>query len=298
MKRTLVLGAGMLGYYLRPFSPTFASRSPRDWAVQNGTDVDSNNFHMVDVLDLDGLRKVVQKVDPEVIINTAVYGNINLCEQNPKIAERVNHQGQRNAISVCNELGVKMVYISTNSVFCGRSGNYPEDHKPHPDTVYGRTKLLGEGATREEADDWAIFRITALFGDYPGFQDFVQLLIRELRAGRDMDCWDQVISPSYGPFVAEAIMELIEGGAEGVWHVAGREQLSRLRIGEIVQNKLKGMDGDTGIDVGEVSVIATPNGLPINRTLSIKKLTREYGHLNIPDFGDCVDKVIKGMTGE
>ena len=269
----LVLGAGMLAHYLRPFLPTFASRSDRDW----------DNFHVVDILDRDGLREVVQRVDPGVVINATASGNIQFCEENPKIAKEVNHQGQRTVISVCNELSVKIVYISTNSVFCGRSGNYREEHEPHPETVYGKTKLFGELATREEADDWAIFRITALFGAYPGFQDFVQMAISHLGQGKTFPCWDQRISPTYGPFAAQAIIEMVERGVNGVWHIAGNDQLTRYEIGELIQKR---------VGSGKIEPIPTPPGLPMDRTMSIEKLRKELPGLEIPDFETCVDSLI------
>lgn len=228
MTTVLVLGAGMLAHYLRPYHPYFASKTHKDWG----------NFPVIDIRDLRGLRKLVKDMDPGVVINAAAFGNINACERNPELADDVNHQGQRNVIRVCNELGIKLVYISTNSVFCGQSGNYGEDHVPHPGTEYGKSKLRGEEATRGEANDWAIFRITAIFGDYPGQMDFVQKTIHELKEGNTFSCWDQVISPTYGPFAAKVMMELVEREVEGVWHIAGKEQLRRYKIGEIVRRRI------------------------------------------------------------
>ncbi len=295
MKKTLVLGAGMLAHYLRPFSPTFASRTPRDWAAQDGNNEkgDLRKFHVVDIRDIQRLRSVVEEVKPDVVINAAVFGNIRECEKNPGMANEVNHLGQRNVVTVCNEQGIKVVYISTNSVFCGRTGNYTEMDIPHPGTVYGQSKLRGEEATRngamwegekEEAGDWAIFRITAIFGEYPGFQDFVQKTIHELRAGNTFSCWDQVISPTYGPFAAKAMMELIERNVKGVWHIAGKEQLRRDEIGEIIRKRIMG---------GEIRKVGTPGGLPLNRTLSIEKLQHELPDQEIPAFEECVDRMIE-----
>jgi len=80
-----------------------------------------------------------------------------------------------------------------------------------------------------------------------------------------------------------------------VWHIAGREQLSRLRIGEIVQKKLNDKKMEKMIEMGRVNSIPTPDGLPLNRTLCIEKFVREFPDLKIPNFGDCADELISRM---
>lgn len=279
----------MLAHYLRIYDPElapkamlhFASRSPRDW----------NNFHVVDILDRDRLLNVVKNVNPEVVINAAVYGDIMGCERNPELAFETNSEGQRNVISVCNKVGAKVVYISTNSVFCGESGKYTEDLNPHPGTVYGRSKLAGEVATREEANDWLILRVTALFGEYDGQMDFVQKIIHELSAGNPFQCWEQVITPTFGSFAAKVIMDLVEKKAKGVWHVGGRESFPRYEIGELIREKL--MQRQLTTRIGTIDRIPTPVGLPSNRSFSVVKLKRELPELEFPDFSDCIDRLIK-----
>ena len=273
MTEILVLGTGMVAHYLRPYHPQFASKTRKDW----------DDHHIMDIRDPDSVRRIIEGVNPDVVINAAAFGNIQACERDPAQADLVNRQGQRNVIRVCNDLGVKIVYISTNSVFCGRSGNYSEDHEPHPGTAYGRSKLAGERATQEEAEDWAVFRITAIFGDYPGTQDFVQKAIHELSSGNTFPCWDQRITPTYGPFAAMAIMELIEKGVNGVWHVAGKERLRRDEIGEMVRRR---------VGNGNVVRIATPPGLPLDRTMSIEKLRKELPGLHIPTFEENLEVLI------
>ena len=273
--RVLVLGAGMLAHYFKPYHPHFASKSRKD----------RENFHLLDIRDIEALRDEVEKVEPDVIINTAALGDIRSCEEQPVLAEEQNHLVHRNVVSVCNEKSIRLVYISTSSVFSGKRGNYREEDVPHPTTVYGQTKLRGEEATKDGAGNWAIFRVTAIFGDYPRRRDFVWQLIHELGQGKTFTCWDQVISPSYGPFVAGAIMSLVRKGAKGIWHVAGKEQLSRYEIGTIIRRYLK---------KGEITRVKTPETLPRNRSLCAEKLKHELPDLQFPGFEDCVRMMIEG----
>jgi len=283
--RILVLGAGMLGYYLHKLSVEqadheihFASRTSKDW----------DHFHVVDIQDKESISRVVQRIYPDIIINTAVYGGIKRCEEHPLDAEEVNHWAHYHVIDICNDLGIPVIYVSTNSVFCGQSGNYHEDDDANPTTVYGQTKRRGELATINRADDWSIFRITALFGEFPEQQDFVQKLISELGRGNTFHCWDQVICPSHGPFVADVIYRLIMKRVRGIWHITGNHQLSRYEIGETVRKSMVG---------GRIEQEPTPHGLPIMRTLNIDKLSGAIPELEFPDFHETVQQLITTISG-
>ncbi len=325
--RILVLGAGMVAHFLRPCHGHFPEGSgvsiPHEIHFASRTAKEWENFHLVDIRDPKSLEIVTDRILPDVIINTAVLGNIRQCEENPGLAEDTNHLGHRNVINLCNDRGIKLIFISTSSVFSGSKGNYGEEDVPHPTTIYGQTKLRGEEATREESHDWAIFRLTAIFGDYPGDkQDFIRKTIRDLGAGRSFGFWDQVISPSFGPFVAKAIMRLVERDAKGIWHIAGNEQLTRIDIGRMIRERLLdtimnitptghgrsaprsrssesgALSCNCGIDIGEVRMVGTPAGLPRNRSLCVDKLKRELPELDIPDLGSCVEEMIRKCVVE
>ncbi len=277
--KILVLGAGMLSYYFRPYQLYFASKTNKDW----------ENFHICDIRNPKTLEIVVNKVEPDIIINTAALGNIRRCEQYPKLVEEINHLAHKNVISLCNEKDIKLVYISTSSVFNGKKGDYKEDDEPHPTTVYGQTKLRGEKATQKYAKDWIILRPTAIFGDYPGTMDFIQKTIYELSLGNNFTCWDQIISPSWGPFVADMILKLIEKNVTGIWHVAGKEQLSRFEIGEVIQKYVKN---------GQITRVETPIDLPLNRSLCVEKLKGELPGLEFPCFEDIMKRMVNEKIGK
>ena len=271
--KILVLGAGMLAYYLREFDVRFASRNPKSWA----------EVLLCDIRKRESLEAMMKAVDPDVIINTVVYGNIKLCEQNPELAEELNHHALENVVDVCNRHGARLVHISTSSVFGGGKGNYDEEDPAHPTTVYGQTKLRGEELVRRKAEDWAIFRVTALFGNYPDRPDFIRKLAERFSAGESYQLWDQRISPSPGPFVARAIMMLVDKAACGLWHVAGDQALARHEIGETIQGIL---------GKGEVLKAKTPEGLPRDRSLCVDKLKQELPDLEFPVFEDEVKRLL------
>ena len=132
-------------------------------------------------------------------------------EADPAGAELANVGGTRNVVAQ----GVPVVYYSTDYVFDGSKREpYVESDPTGPLSVYGRTKLEGEGEVR---DGW-IVRSSWLFG--PTGTNFVRTMLR-LAGERDevSVVADQLGSPTYVGHLAEATRELLDLPF-GIWHVA------------------------------------------------------------------------------
>ncbi len=152
-------------------------------------------------------------LEPDVVLHTAAWTDVDGAEDDPQGAAAVNVGGTANVA----ELGAPLVAFSTDYVFDGRKREpYVESDGPRPDSAYGRTKLHGEAAAGERA--W-IVRSSWLFG--PTGHNFVRTMLR-LGAERDevavVD--DQRGAPTYVGHLAAATRELLERPF-GIWHVAG-----------------------------------------------------------------------------
>jgi dTDP-4-dehydrorhamnose reductase len=147
-----------------------------------------------------------------LVLHAAAWTDVDGAEEDPQDAAAVNVGGTQHVAS----LGAPLVYFSTDYVFDGAKREpYVESDAPNPQSVYGRTKLLGEGAAGEEA--W-IVRSSWLFGRTG--HNFVRTMLR-LGAERDevavVD--DQRGCPTYVGHLAEAVREIVELPF-GRWHVA------------------------------------------------------------------------------
>jgi dTDP-4-dehydrorhamnose reductase len=148
----------------------------------------------------------------DLVLHAAAWTDVDGAENDPQGAAAVNVGGTRHAA----ELGVPLVYYSTDYVFDGRKTEpYVESDAPNPLSVYGRTKLHGEAAAGEQA--W-IVRTSALFG--PSGSNFVRTMLR-LAAEREevavVD--DQRMAPTYVGHLARSTFELLERPF-GLWHLA------------------------------------------------------------------------------
>ncbi len=183
-----------------------------------GAEVFALDIEEIDITDRPGVSRVLEGLRPELVINAAAYTDVDGCETNPELAERVNALGPANLAGACWALGCRLVHVSTDYVFDGRKGSpYVPDDPIGPPSEYGRTKADGERRVREILKDHVIVRTSWLFGVHG--KNFVKTILR-LAGERDelrvVD--DQVGCPTYAPDLARALLTLGRGRWRGTYH--------------------------------------------------------------------------------
>jgi dTDP-4-dehydrorhamnose reductase len=163
---------------------------------------------------------------PELVLHTAAWTDVDGAESDPQGAAAVNVGGTRHAA----EIGVPLVYFSTDYVFDGRKTEpYVESDAPDPISAYGRTKLHGEAAAGERA--WVV-RSSGLFS--PVGTNFVRTM---LRLGRENDevavVDDQRTAPTYAGHLAAATRQVLEQPF-GIWHLAASGECTWAEFAEAV----------------------------------------------------------------
>ena len=183
----------------------------------------------VDTLDITNLQMVKESVKtnmPDVVINCAAFTNVDGCESNKDLAFKVNSLGARNIAIACEEIGSKLIHVSTDYVFSG-VGETPlkESDLVAPVSVYGKTKLLGEEFVRDFSSKYYIVRTSWLYG-YVG-HNFVYTM---MKLGKDRDSLsvvnDQLGNPTHANDLAYHILKLIETEEYGVYHCTGKGECS------------------------------------------------------------------------
>lgn len=201
-------GTGTLGRALREVLPVIRFHSRREFDLRNVGNVEGY------------LRRFLREL--KVVINAAAYTDVDGAEGNPVEATLVNADFPKVLARVSREMGVRLVHVSTDYVFDGKVGFYYEDDYPQPLGIYGKTKLLGERYVLEENPDAIVIRTSWLYG--PGGRNFFSRLPLMLLKGEEVKAHDgQLSSPTYAPFLARIIFEMVEGEVPGgVYHVTGR----------------------------------------------------------------------------
>jgi len=174
----------------------------------------------LDVTDAARVSEVLREEAPDLVLHCAAYTAVDRAETDGERAFSVNEDGTRNVADAAAAIGARFVYFSTDYVFDGRTDvPYAPDAATHPLSVYGRSKLAGEGATRASGADWLIVRTGWLFGG--GGSNFVSTVLRRAQEGspvRVVD--DQRGRPTWAANLAEHTMELLDLGAQGIVHLA------------------------------------------------------------------------------
>jgi dTDP-4-dehydrorhamnose reductase len=189
-----------------------------------------------DITRFDEVRAAFQKWRPDVVVHAAAIPSPDVCETNPAQAYLVNVHGTRHIVEAANEVGAAVAYISTDSVFDGEKQiAYAEDGPTVPATVYGRTKLRGERLVAALPRYW-IFRVVVLFG--PGKLNFIEKGLRALAAGQKyMVASDQMGHALYTVDGAEKVLDVVEKGPSGIYHVTNQGTCTRYELAKYAVEK-------------------------------------------------------------
>jgi dTDP-4-dehydrorhamnose reductase len=189
-----------------------------------------------DITDGDAVLALLEKNHREIVIHAAAYTDVDDSESNQALAMAVNGDGTRNVARACRATGARLIYYSTDYVFDGNKGSpYTEEDSPNPLNAYGRSKLAGERAVREELDDYVILRIAWLYGRHG--RDFVKTMLSQGQAqlelhqsGEDAPplrvVADQVGNPTWTVDVVAQTARIMDGDLRGTYHATAEGEVS------------------------------------------------------------------------
>lgn len=172
----------------------------------------------LDITDRAAVLDFLRFEKPDAVIHCAAWTAVDKAEDEVLKCTAVNVGGTENIALACKELGVEMMYFSTDYVFPGTGETeYETDSEKAPQGVYGRTKLEGEYKVIENVDKYYIVRISWVFGINGA--NFIKTMLRlsESRTELNVVC-DQIGSPTYTADLAPLVCDMIGSGKYGVYH--------------------------------------------------------------------------------
>jgi dTDP-4-dehydrorhamnose reductase len=182
-----------------------------------------------DITDPEAVRVALERIQPDLVVHPAGIPDLDLCEVDPPKAVRVNYQGTCNVTEAARRVGAGLVHISTDAIFDGQKRTpYVEADPPAPLTIYGQTKLQAEQAVKTLPRHW-IFRVSVLFG--PGKTNFVEKGLRRIAAGEEYKvASDQLGTATHTVEAGRKIMEVVEAGRYGLYHLANQGSCTRFEL--------------------------------------------------------------------
>ena len=290
----LVTGAnGQLGNEMR----IVTKNSKDNYIFSDVIEVEGQETSILDITNIDAIRKMVSDNDVKVIVNCAAYTNVDKAETDQEFCELLNAKAPENLAIAMKEVGGLLVHISTDYVFGGDPYNTPcrEDQKGTPTGVYGLTKLHGEQNIQKSGVDYLIFRTAWLYSEFG--KNFVKTMLNLTATQPQLKVvFDQVGTPTYAYDLAKAIYDIIENrkfkGNTGIYHYSNEGVCSWFDftklIAEIAENK------ECDIQPCHSDEFPSPVKRPAFSVLDKSKVKTTFG-ISVPYWMDSLRKCIVNM---
>ncbi|MGZ3669976.1 MAG: SDR family oxidoreductase [Bdellovibrionota bacterium] len=186
--------------------------------------------------------------EPAEVFLAGALTHVDRCEDERELCHAMNAEGPALIAAECRSRGHKLTFFSTEYVFGnaeyegGAVGPFSETDPPAPSSYYGACKWEAEKRIQETLGGEAlIVRTTMVFSWAPQGNNFLMQYIRQLSdiaGGGSPPVFripeDQISTPTYAPFLAEATLALRGEGANGVFNIVGSDLLSRRELVERV----------------------------------------------------------------
>ncbi len=258
---------------------------------KRGTSVVGVDVDEMDITDEVAVRRVISEALPDAVIHCAAYTAVDAAQDNEEMCRKVNAEGTRYIAKMCKELGIKMLYISTDYVFDGQGTRpWEPDDERNPLSVYGQTKYEGELAVQNMLDKYFIVRITWTFG--VNGKNFVKTMLRLSEKNSSIRVVnDQYGSPTATADLAVLLSDMIATDKYGIYHATNEGICTWYEFTcEIFRQ--------AGIGVEVVPVTTAEYGAkaprPANSRMSKDKLTAN-GFERLPSWQDALTRYLKEL---
>jgi dTDP-4-dehydrorhamnose reductase len=183
--------------------------------------------HQLDITSRESIRRALDRWHPWAVINAAGYVRVDDAEVHRDFCWRVNSDGAQYLAEAAGARQLRYVTVSADLVFDGQANApYLESDATNPLNVYGLSKRAAEERVQMVLPNALIVRTAGLFGPADQY-GFLTLALGEVSAGRDVIAAnDAIVSPTYVPHVADAVLDLLIDREEGIWHLTNRGQVS------------------------------------------------------------------------
>ena len=228
MKKIYMAGSGgMLGLaFYEEFEESYDLRC-------SDIDVNEDWLSYLDFRNYQTYLEQVKSFEPQWLFHLGAHTDLEFCELNKNDAYETNTKSVEHAVSISNELGIPLLYISTAGIFGGEKEFYDEADKPNPLGHYGNSKYLGELYVQDNSMEYIICRAGWMMGGgEEKDKKFVQKLIKQIKEGKKVlhIVDDKEGTPTYTHDFAKNCKALIESEYRGLFNMVCGGMTSRYEV--------------------------------------------------------------------
>ncbi len=295
MKKILLLGkSGQVGWELqRALCPVgeFIALDRHD------------TIYCGDLAQLNELKKTIQTIKPDIVVNAAAYTAVDQAEMDQKSAILINADAPALIAQTCNEINALFIHYSTDYVFNGL-GNKPwsESDATEPVNQYGKSKLLGELAILESGCRHFIFRTSWVYAARG--QNFIKTILRLARQHKTLHIIsDQIGVPTGAELLADVTAQILikysKNNHEGIYHLCPQGETSWYTYATYILECAKDWDKtilNQGIQPISSAEYQTQAKRPLNSRLNTQKLEQTFT-VTLPFWQTGVNRAIQEILG-
>ena len=259
----------------------------------------ANNYFNTDVAELDitdveAIEQFLAANNIDGIVNCAAYTAVDKAEANEEFCTLLNAEAPGYLAHAIGKRGGWMIQISTGYVFDGTQHlPYQEDEDTCPNSVYGRTKLVGEFNVLKLCQQSMVIRTAWLYSTFGN--NFVKTMIRLGNERPELGVIaDQIGTPTYARDLARIIMTAISKGIQpGIYHFTNEGVASWYDFTKAIHR----LAGITTCHVRPLHTSEYPTAAqrPPYSVLDKTKIKQTYG-IEIPyweeSLKECIDKLM------
>lgn len=241
----------------------------------------------LDITSARAVANLVERAQPQVIVNCAAFNDVDGAEDRPLEALAVNALALRVLARGAEACDATLVHYSTDFVFDGTATEpYPEDAPPAPRGTYATSKLLGEWFALE-APRAFVLRVESLFGSprhWGGRRGTFDGILARLEQGDEVRAFtDRTVSPSYVVDVAAATRYLVDNAPGGVYHCVNAGQATWYELAQEVARQL-----GVAARVRPITLHDLPLKAPRPRFCALSNLKLQAAGFPMPTWQDAL----------
>lgn len=246
----------------------------------------------MDLTNKDQVYEKIKETKPDVVFHCAAYTAVDNAEDNPDLCHLVNVDGTRYLSEITNEVGAKLIYISTDYVFDGEKENdetYDVTDSVNPTSVYGKTKYEGELEASKNPKHF-IVRTSWVFGI--NGNNFIKTMLKLSETKNEINVVsDQFGSPTYTVDLARLLVDLAETDKYGIYHANNEGYTS---WDSFAREIFKVFEKNVKVNSIKTEDYPTKAKRPKNSRLSKDSLDRA-GFKRLPSWQDAIVRYKKEM---
>lgn len=220
---TIVFGSGLIGkrlhseYQSQEIDTILVGRS--DGEVR------------IDLCNYDRRSLKIEAAAYNQVVFAAGIGDLQRCEREKTLTSRVNVENTIHLMEDLSDLGLQIIFLSSDRVFDGETGGYSVEDRPRPSTEYGRQKRAVEEYLESRCDNSIIIRLSKVYSNTPGDGSLLDQCVSRLFEERPIPvAVDHVFNPTLLDDVISAIVKIQASGRAGLFHVCPHRHLSRFQL--------------------------------------------------------------------